>query len=153
MSFAAIISNTATVAKATGLVEADYRTPLAKHAEQGAHRTFQVEVTPVAEVYPDLAVAQNRRTATVKVSVAYFAGGGDAGAGDRLSINCQAIADMWALAARLENPINYDSANTGIRRMTGWSAAQAFESGRMVVWDLTQQCEWEDFVPAGAIAP
>lgn len=155
MSFAAIIANTSRVVRAAGFTEADYSAPIDAGSRTAVDRFFQVDAPGFVEVLPRLSVADNRRAVTVAVRVAYFCGGGNAGGqargGDRQIVNARAIEDLWVLAALLENPVNYDSQATGIRRVTDWSVALSAETNRLQVYDLTQRIEWEELVDLAAV--
>ncbi len=157
MSISAIVANLSRVARAAGYREADYRRPIQDQPQAGADRCFQIDVQPVVDVFPRLAISDSIRTAAATVTVAYFRGGGDAGGqvagGDILSVNCRAYDDMQALLHAFENDLGYDSQVTGIRRVTspnGWK--QSFTGPKFEVWELPLAVEWEQVQDVRSVA-
>ena len=158
MSFAALHANAVDVVK--GILddgghkvfrEADYRHPIERLPEQANHRHFQVVATPIVEALERHGVLNDVRRAEVRVRVFYFAGGGDAGGGDRQSINALGFEDTILIGKYLENPLRYDAQNTGIQCRYGFRNEQTFEGDRSAVWDCVVTCQWEENEDARAV--
>jgi len=152
MAFSDIISNARTVLVAAGYRAADDRFPLEDQSDAGRDRLFQVGAPDAKEVFPRLGVSDSIRRATLLVKTSYFRGGGDAGGGDRVSINARASDDMLAMARALENEAGYDPQNTGIQRRLFGGFRELVDARRTSTWELRMDVDWEQGEDPRAVA-
>lgn len=140
----AIFSHFAAKAEATRFRQATDRFELDREPEGGRDRTYNITVGHVVPVRSDFATGQQVRSmSTLNVQLAYFRGGGDAGGGDRKSINRQALDDMFALVALAQDPEGYDPTNTGIRRVRFLGYQRLADLPRSEIWQVSFDVEWE----------
>ncbi len=120
MGALAIITRFRDVLEATGagLLRSDPRFPLELAAMGGAHRTFEVRLTSGRIARPYFGAGTATLGSTAVVRVAYARPGGDAGGGDRTSVNIQAGEDGALIADALCDGRNWDRENTRIRMVT-----------------------------------
>jgi hypothetical protein len=87
--------------------------------------------------------------ATTVVRVAYYRGGGDAAGGDRQSVMRDGLGDSMRIADACELVTAYDTANTGVSRVTymGSHRAATFKHGE--IWETRLLVRWRsDTIPA-----
>lgn len=139
----------AIVRTASGLEPASYRMPLALQPEGGTHRRFQVRLTSgrISRPYVGAGIAFLGSLAVVQVS--YLRPGGDAGGGDRKSINIQAGEDGILIADALTDLRNWDRENTAIRSVVlDLAALRVVDDRRREVWETRVAVEHEESWPA-----
>ncbi len=103
-----------TTASSGILSRSPYRFPLDKEPESGPEGRYSVEMDRVIPYDRKWGTGENVVTASVVVRVAYNRPGGDAGEGDRFSVNRKANDDAMLIADVCENPSNYNSSASGI---------------------------------------
>ena len=126
------------------LWRSDGRDPLELAPAGGGHRTFEVRLTAgrIARQYFGAGKAFLGATATVRVS--YARPGGDAGGGDRTSVNIQAGEDSMLIADALTDFRNWDRETTGIRMVTLDQGALRVADDRLrEIWETRLEVEHE----------
>ena len=103
-----------TTATSGKLSRSPYRFPLDREPESGPDGRYSVEIVSVAPFDRKWGTGENVVTAAVVVRVAYNRFGGDAGGGDRFTVNRHANSDAMLIADVVENPDNYNSSASGI---------------------------------------
>lgn len=99
---------------ASGLAPASYRMPLQLQSA-AVHRHFQVRLTGARIARQFWGAGKVFLELDVVVRVAYARPGGDAGGGDRKSINIEAGTDGMLISDAIKDPRNWDRENTYIR--------------------------------------
>lgn len=148
----AILDQLTTVIVATGenqrradqLLPADYRHPIERQPLQGGHRRFALDLTggrnsPHGAFGAGVAFF----VFDMKVSVAYFRGGGSAGAGDRIGSNIAAATDSMLLADALILEEHWNRDVTGIREIKFEGSERAVDGGQSEVWQTRFLVEFE----------
>ena len=131
-------------ATGVGLQRADPRYPLELAPVGGSHRRFEVRLTAgrIARQYFGSGIAFLGATAVVRVS--YARPGGDAGGGDRTSVNIQAGEDATLIADCLTDFRNWDRANTSIRMVTlDLGAVRVVDDKLREIWETRLAVEHE----------
>lgn len=132
------------VATGNGLRPCNYRYPIDKQPQGGAHRRFALSLTGTRISRQLFGAGYAAVDLDLRVQVYYARLGGDAGAGDYKSINAAAGTDGMRIADAITLPINWLQATTDIREislMAGGSWGKAQEGDRFVVYSLTAKCE------------
>jgi hypothetical protein len=127
-----------------GLLPADPRYALERAPEGGAHRRFEVRLVAgrIARQYVGAGIAFLGASAVVRVS--YLRPGGDAGGGDRTSVNIQAGEDSTLIADCLTDGRNWDRETTRIRMVTlDLGAVRVVDDRRREIWETRVAVEFE----------
>jgi hypothetical protein len=131
----------AIVRTASGLAPASYRMPLQLQSA-AVHRQFQVRLVGARIARQFWGAGKAFLALDVVVRVAYARPGGDAGGGDRKSINIQAGTDGMLISDAVKDPRNWDRENTAIRKVEMRIAALRVVDDRLrEVWQHSFEVE------------
>lgn len=119
-----------------GLRRASYRRRLDQmEPNGGSHRRFAIDA-PASRVSRNVVGSSQLPIAfDVNVRVFYFRGGGDAGGGDRKSINAQAGIDMTRIADALGDIRNWNRQVTAIRDVRFQASSMVSTRALSEVWE------------------
>lgn len=125
-----------------GFFKSGYRFTPEHEPDSGAEGLYYLDVQAVTPKERFWGTGENIWTGTVAVQLGYFRGGGDMNAGDRQGVLRNANDDCMKLGDVCENPANYNSTTTGIRRIVYLGHRRAFDGKRFEVYEITFEVEW-----------
>ncbi len=126
-----------------------YRFTLDKEADSAVDGTYYLGINDAGPVQRWFGRGENVWRATVVVQLGFHRGGGDKGGHrgeDRRSVLGAAANDCMKVADVCSNPENYDSENSGIRRVTFVRLERAFDLAHSEIWQVIFDVEWQSLV-------
>ena len=136
------------VATGAGLRPCTYRRPIELEPRDGTHRRFELLATGTKLSPRGLFGGGYTATdLTLRVRMYYSRPGGDAGGGDRKSINELAGEDGIRIANCLQLPENWNQDLTAIRVVAPSSISRVIDGKDFEVWEVQVFCEVSVVMP------
>jgi len=128
------------------LVPSGYRFELDKGPDSALDGRYFVDVLGVDPHERRYGTVENITAATVAVNVAYFRGGGDAAADDRIATLRHAGDDGMHIADVCDLPANYFTATSGIREVRYQGSRRILDRGKGEIWEHRFWAQWRSDV-------
>lgn len=141
----ALITNEAANPQGGGFKPSGYRFTADQEPDSAAEGLYYLDVPRVAPKSRFFGTGENIWKGSVKVQLGYFRGGGNAGGvngGDRRSVSVRANDDCMRLSDTCENPLNYNSASTGIMVIQYTGHYRAFNLKKYEIWEVDFDVTW-----------
>ena len=146
---AAIVATGAGQPRGAQLLPTTYRGPLDLAPAGGAHRRFECLVSAGRAGRDMFGSGDACYNLDLAVRVAYSRLGGDAGGGDRKSVNVAAGSDATLIVDTLTDMRNWSPSTTGIREVSfvPGSSAMVSDGAQLVVWETRLLLELQVAAP------
>lgn len=119
-----------------------YRFVLAREPDCEADALYYVECLAVDRESPWMGTGEKIQNGTFAIQIGYYRAGGDLNEGDRFSAGNNAADDVQVMSDVLEDALQYDGANTGIRIVQFQAAQRVRDTPTVEIWEHRYRIQW-----------